>query len=105
MAKIRLDLLLVQRGLVESRERGQRLIMAGEVLVNDQLVDEWIANNRLPGRKPGSDSSSRRRIKSLALRSGDEIRIEGVPDSQEYAGLDFVSITPIRDPAPAAKKK
>jgi 23S rRNA (cytidine1920-2'-O)/16S rRNA (cytidine1409-2'-O)-methyltransferase len=40
MAKIRLDQLLVQRGLVESRERGQRLIMAGEVLVNDQVVDK-----------------------------------------------------------------
>ncbi len=40
MAKIRLDHLLVQRGLVESRERGQRLIMAGEVLVNDQVVDK-----------------------------------------------------------------
>lgn len=40
MAKIRLDQLLVQQGLVDSRERGQRLIMAGEVLVNDQVVDK-----------------------------------------------------------------
>ena len=40
MAKIRLDHLLVQRGLVESREKGQRLIMAGEVLANDQVVDK-----------------------------------------------------------------
>src|SRR5512136_114673 len=40
MAKIRLDQLLVQRGLVESRERGQRLIMAGEVLVNDRVADK-----------------------------------------------------------------
>jgi 23S rRNA (cytidine1920-2'-O)/16S rRNA (cytidine1409-2'-O)-methyltransferase len=35
-----LDQLLVERGLVESRERGQRLIMAGEVLVNDQVADK-----------------------------------------------------------------
>jgi len=40
MAKIRPDQLLVQRGLVESRERGQRLIMAGEVLVNEQVADK-----------------------------------------------------------------
>ncbi len=40
MAKIRLDQLLVQRGLVNSRERGQRLIMAGKVLVNDRTVDK-----------------------------------------------------------------
>ena len=31
----RLDLLLVARGLADSREKAQRLILAGEVLVND----------------------------------------------------------------------
>jgi 23S rRNA (cytidine1920-2'-O)/16S rRNA (cytidine1409-2'-O)-methyltransferase len=36
VSRIRLDVLLLERGLVESRERAQRLIMAGEVLVNDQ---------------------------------------------------------------------
>ena len=40
MAKVRLDQLLVQRGLVESRERAQRLIMAGVVLVNDRVADK-----------------------------------------------------------------
>ncbi len=64
------------------------------VLVNDQLVDEWIAGNRLTARKPGGDSSSRRRVKGLALRPGDEIRLEGIPDGEEHAGLDFVSIRP-----------
>jgi len=64
------------------------------VLVNDQIVDEWIANNHLPARKPGGDSSSRRRIRGLALRPGDEIRIKGIPDKEEHAALDFVSIHP-----------
>ncbi|HZY43536.1 MAG TPA: TlyA family RNA methyltransferase [Anaerolineae bacterium] len=40
MSRIRLDQLLVERGLVESRERGQRLIMAGEVLINEQIADK-----------------------------------------------------------------
>jgi len=52
MAKIRLDHLLVQRRLVESREKGQRLIMAGEVLVNDQVVDK-------PGQQVNAEASVR----------------------------------------------
>jgi len=38
--KIRIDRLLVDRGLVESRERGQALILAGQVLVNGQKQDK-----------------------------------------------------------------
>lgn len=36
--KQRLDVLLVQRGLVSSRQLAQRLIMAGDVLVDDQPI-------------------------------------------------------------------
>jgi 23S rRNA (cytidine1920-2'-O)/16S rRNA (cytidine1409-2'-O)-methyltransferase len=38
--KERLDMLLVARGLAESREQARRLIMAGEVLVNDEVSDK-----------------------------------------------------------------
>jgi 23S rRNA (cytidine1920-2'-O)/16S rRNA (cytidine1409-2'-O)-methyltransferase len=38
--KERLDLILVQRGLAESRERAQQLILAGEVSVAGALVDK-----------------------------------------------------------------
>lgn len=38
--KVRLDQLLVDRGLAESRERAQRLIRAGMVLVREQLTDK-----------------------------------------------------------------
>jgi len=40
MAKIRLDVLLVNRGLCESRSRAQAEIMAGNVLVNDVKIDK-----------------------------------------------------------------
>ena len=36
MPKTRLDLLLVARGLVSSREEAQRMILAGEVRVGDR---------------------------------------------------------------------
>ncbi|MCW2350829.1 TlyA family RNA methyltransferase [Sphingobium sp. B12D2B] len=40
MAKKRLDQLLVERGLAESRTRAQALIMSGNVLVGDKPVDK-----------------------------------------------------------------
>ena len=39
MPKTRLDQLLFSRGLTESREQAKRLIMAGEITVDGQLVD------------------------------------------------------------------
>jgi 23S rRNA (cytidine1920-2'-O)/16S rRNA (cytidine1409-2'-O)-methyltransferase len=39
-AKLRLDRLLVDRGIVENRERGQALILAGQVLVNGRKRDK-----------------------------------------------------------------
>lgn len=40
MAKQRLDVLLVERSLCESRQQAQRLIRAGEVMVNQQVIDK-----------------------------------------------------------------
>lgn len=40
MGKIRLDTLLVQKGLVQSRERAKALIMAGQVYIDNQKCDK-----------------------------------------------------------------
>jgi len=67
------------------------------VLVNGQAVDKWVADDRLPAKRIGGDSSTRRRIHNVDLHAGDEIQIEGVPDGEEHAGLDYVEVFPERD--------
>jgi len=62
------------------------------VLVGDKVVDEWFADDHLPATKPNGDSSTRRRIAGLALSPGDTIHIEGVPDGEEHAALDYIEI-------------
>jgi 23S rRNA (cytidine1920-2'-O)/16S rRNA (cytidine1409-2'-O)-methyltransferase len=52
VSKVRLDQLLVERGLVESRERAQALIRAGRVMVNDRVSDK-------PGRQVAADAALR----------------------------------------------
>jgi 23S rRNA (cytidine1920-2'-O)/16S rRNA (cytidine1409-2'-O)-methyltransferase len=51
---VRLDLLLVARGLVESRERARRLVLAGDVLVGDRPVTK-------PGAQVAADAALRLR--------------------------------------------
>ncbi len=38
--KVRLDIALVERGLLESREKAARVILAGDVIVDGQRVDK-----------------------------------------------------------------
>jgi alpha-glucuronidase len=64
------------------------------VRIAGQMVAEWAAADHVPTRKVDGSSSSRRVIPGLALRKGDEIRIEGVPDGRETAALDYVEIVP-----------
>jgi alpha-glucuronidase len=64
------------------------------LFVGSQLVDQWGADDRVPERRTKVDASSstRRAITGIALRKGDEIRIEGMPDGAEHAALDYVEI-------------
>jgi 23S rRNA (cytidine1920-2'-O)/16S rRNA (cytidine1409-2'-O)-methyltransferase len=50
--KARIDVLLVERGLVTSRERARAMILAGRVLVSDQKIDK-------PGTSVAEDSAIR----------------------------------------------
>ncbi len=50
MSRTRLDIMVLDRGLAESREKARRLILAGRVLVDGALADK-------PGRLAAPDSS------------------------------------------------
>lgn len=62
------------------------------VAVGDRIVDEWVANDRLPTQKIDGTSSARRTIPHVALKPGDRIRISGTPDGGEAAALDYIEI-------------
>lgn len=62
------------------------------VLLSGQLLDEWVASGGLPAQKIGGRSSSLILVPGVALKLGDEIRIEGSPDGREPAALDYLEI-------------
>jgi alpha-glucuronidase len=64
------------------------------LLVGNQLIDEWAAADRLPTRKLDASSSTRRVVQGVALRPGDEIRMEGMRDGGETAAIDYIEIHP-----------
>jgi hypothetical protein len=51
----------------------------------------------LPTNTLDSTSSTRRAIRGVALRPGDEIRIEGRNGGNEPAPLDYLEIVPDRE--------
>ena len=63
-----------------------------QIFVNDQQLDQWVADLLLPSNKINADSSTRHTIHGVALRPGDRIRIEGAPDGEDRAALDYVEI-------------
>lgn len=68
--KLRLDKLLVQRGLAGSRERAQALVLAGRVLVEEQRVDK-------PGVNVAADATVRLLGEDLRYVSRGGLKLEG----------------------------
>ncbi len=65
-----------------------------KLFVGEQLVDQWTADDHLPTTKPDAHSSTRHRVRGLALRPGDAIRIEAKANGSENADIDYVEIDP-----------
>jgi len=69
--------------------------------VGAQTIDEWLSDNDLPSDKPNGHTSTRRTIDAVALRPGDEIRIDATTDAQDRADIDYLEI----DPEPAILRR
>jgi 23S rRNA (cytidine1920-2'-O)/16S rRNA (cytidine1409-2'-O)-methyltransferase len=69
----RVDVLLVVKGLCESREQAKRLILAGEVRVGDRVIDK-------PGQKLAEDAALEVREKPKFVGRGG-IKLEGALDA------------------------
>jgi 23S rRNA (cytidine1920-2'-O)/16S rRNA (cytidine1409-2'-O)-methyltransferase len=67
--KLRIDLLLVERGFVQSRERARALILAGRVLANEQKVDK-------PGAAVAHDAAIRMLGEDLRYVSRGGLKLE-----------------------------
>jgi alpha-glucuronidase len=66
---------------------------AGPGLQPRQL-DSWKADGRFPTKDPDGHSSTWRVVHSVALTNGDLITVEGMPDGDEPAPLDYVEVAP-----------
>jgi len=67
--KVRLDVLLVEKGFIESRQRAQAVIMAGQVFVNNQKVDK-------PGTSVAEDAAVEVRGNTLRYVSRGGLKLE-----------------------------
>jgi alpha-glucuronidase len=64
------------------------------LLLNQQPIAAWTADNAVPGDAPNGDTSSRYTLQGVPLRPGDVLTVDGHPDDGEPAPIDYVEITP-----------
>jgi alpha-glucuronidase len=57
-------------------------------------VDDWIADDTLPGETLNGSTSTRRSLGHVAIHHGDLLQVIGWPDGSEKAPLDYLSIVP-----------
>jgi alpha-glucuronidase len=70
------------------------------LMLNQQPIATWTADNTLPGQAPNGDTSTRYTLRGVPLRPGDVLTLEGHPDNGEPAPIDYMEITPEASSAP-----
>jgi alpha-glucuronidase len=67
------------------------------LLINGHAAAIWLAGAILPSTRPNGDNSTRHTIPNITLNPGDTIRIEGIPDGNDPAALDYIEVSPSTD--------
>ncbi len=80
--KIRIDIVLHQRGLAPSREKARAMIMAGEVMVNGHLIDK-------PGTRIDADAELVTKSKPRFVSRGGD-KLEGALSDFNYTVTDKI---------------
>ena len=62
--------------------------------LNGKLLKEWRADNSLPTDQMNGDTSTRITVDGMALKPGDVLKVEGHPNNNEPAPLDYLEISP-----------
>ena len=84
MERIRIDRLLVERGLAASRERARRLVMTGDVLVGDRPITK-------PGAEVPADAEVRLRTADSPYVSRGGEKLAGALDAFGLEVRDLVA--------------
>jgi alpha-glucuronidase len=62
--------------------------------VNGKPIDSWTADDMFPTKTPNGHSSTRRVMPTVPLERGSVVQIEGTPDRDEGAAIDYIEIAP-----------
>lgn len=61
---------------------------------NGQPLVSWAANDHLPSPRPDGDNSTRYIAHEVDLKPGDTLTVQGVPNGQDPAALDYIQVLP-----------
>jgi alpha-glucuronidase len=66
--------------------------------INGKSAASWSADATLPSHRPNGDNSTRFTLPDVDLKPGDVLRVEGSPDREDPAALDYIEVLPATAP-------
>lgn len=61
--------------------------------INGKTAATWAAEGKYPSRRLHGDNSTRHTVRGVELKPGDVVKVDGVPNGNDAAALDYVEVT------------